>query len=97
MAEIIENEEDSDEKRTVHLEKGESALIFANEGIYQILSESFKDALALAQETQGKSMMDALDNCKKEDAVKVLNDFVLLQLVNLLSEIIQNLEANRKN
>jgi len=96
MAEVIEDEE-IEGKIDVHLSKGESALIFANEGIYQVLSDEFKDIIKEANETQGKSLVGALETCEEKDATKVLNDFVLLQLVNLLAEIIQSLGMHRED
>ena len=96
MAEVIEDEE-TEGTVDIHLSKGESALIFANEGIYQVLSEEFKGVITKANETQGKSLVDSLENCEEKDATKVLNDFVLLQLVNLLAEIIQSLGMNRQD
>jgi len=96
MAEVIEDEE-IEGKIDVHLSKGESALIFANEGIYQVLSDEFKDIIKEANETQGKSLVNSLETCEEKDATKVLNDFVLLQLVNLLAEIIQSLGMHRED
>tara|TARA_R110000751_G_scaffold7170_1_gene29690 strand:+ start:236 stop:520 length:285 start_codon:yes stop_codon:yes gene_type:complete len=93
MADITKDEEG---KTKILLDRGESALVFGERGIHQILSEEFKSALQTAHETQGKSMMDSLSEATPENSTKVLNDFVLVQLVNLLSEIIATLEANRK-
>ena len=94
MADIAKDEEG---KTKILLDRGESALVFARGGIHQILSEEFKSALQMAHETQGQSMMDSLSESTPENSTKVLNDFVLVQLVNLLSEIIATLETNRKN
>ena len=90
---------EKDEKggTNILLNQGESALIFGEGGIHQLLSEEFKSIISEAQETQGQSMMEALSNSTPENSTKVLNDFILIQLVNLLSEIILSLEANKKN
>ena len=93
MAEI---EKDEKGRTNILLNQGESALVFGERGIHQLLSEEFKSVISEAQETQGQSMMDALSNSTPENSIKVLNDFILVQLVNLLSEIILSLEANRK-
>jgi TRAP-type mannitol/chloroaromatic compound transport system substrate-binding protein len=90
-------EKDEKGRTNILLNQGESALVFGERGIYQLLSEEFKGIISEAQKTQGQSMMDALSDSTEEDSVKVLNDFVLVQLVNLLSEIILSLESNRKN
>tara|TARA_R110002126_G_scaffold263981_2_gene406881 strand:- start:1912 stop:2205 length:294 start_codon:yes stop_codon:yes gene_type:complete len=94
MADITKNEEG---KTNILLDQGENALVFARGGIHQLLSEEFKSVISEAQETQGQSMMDSLSSSTPENSTKVLNDFILVQLVNLLSEIILNLETNRKN
>ena len=94
MAKIEKDEKD---RTNIRLDQGENALVFTKGGIHQLLSEEFKSVISEAQETQGQSMMDALSNSTPENSTKVLNDFILVQLVNLLSEIILSLETNRKN
>lgn len=88
-------EEKKNGKKIIVLEPGESALVFANDGIYQILSKTFKSVLSEAQKTRGKSILQAFDNCKPEDASKVVNDFILVQVVNLLSEIYADLKSKK--
>ena len=94
MAGITKDEEG---KTKILLDRGESALVFSKEGIHQLLSEEFKSVISEAQETQGQSMISALSSSTPENSTKVLNDFILVQLVNLLSEIISGLPSARKN
>tara|TARA_R110000744_G_scaffold367486_1_gene477008 strand:- start:73 stop:366 length:294 start_codon:yes stop_codon:yes gene_type:complete len=94
MAGITKDEEG---KTKILLDRGESALVFSKEGIHQLLSEDFRDIISEAQETQGQSMISALSSSTPENSTKVLNDFILVQLVNLLSEIISGLPSARKN
>ena len=94
MADITKDEEG---KTKILLDRGESALVFSKEGIHQLLSEDFRDIISEAQETQGQSMISALSSSTPENSTKVLNDFILVQLVNLLSEIISGLPSARKN
>ena len=83
-----------DGKINIVLNSSESAIVFGDEGIYQILSETFRKTLSEAQETQGASMKKKLEDCTEEGASKVLNEFVLIQVVNLLSEIMEGLASN---
>ena len=80
-------------EKIIALNGGESANVFTDEGIHQILSQTFKTTLLEAQRTQGKSIMNRFEKCADKDATAVLNDFVLIQVVNLLSEIIGGLES----
>jgi hypothetical protein len=91
---VAKIKEDEDGKKTIVLNSSESAIVFGDEGIYQILSETFRKTLSEAQETQGASMIKLLEDCKDEDASKVMNEFVLIQVVNLLSEIMEGLASN---
>lgn len=88
-------EEKKSGKKIIVLEPGESALVFANDGIHQILSKTFKSVLSEAQKTRGKSILQAFDNCKPEDASSVVNDFILIQVVNLLSDIYTDLKSKK--
>jgi TRAP-type mannitol/chloroaromatic compound transport system substrate-binding protein len=88
-------EEKKSGKKIIVLEPGESALVFANDGIYQLLSKTFKSVLSEAQKTQGQSILQAFDNCKPEEASKVVNNFVLVQVVGLLSEIYEDLKLKK--
>lgn len=79
-------------EKIIVLNGGESAVVFTDEGIHQILSQTFKTTLLEAQRTQGKSIVSRFEECSEKEATGVLNDFVLIQVVNLLSEIIGGLE-----
>jgi len=78
-------------KKNIVLNVGENAIVFGDEGIYQVLSDSFMTMLNEAKETQGQSILHAFDTCKEGEAVKVINDFVLIQVVNLLEDITRDL------
>jgi hypothetical protein len=78
-------------EKKILLNKDESAIVFGDEGIYQLLSETFRDILLEAQETHGQSILETFDKATSEDASKVINDFVLIQVVNLLADITESL------
>jgi len=78
-------------QKNIVLNKGENAIVFGDEGIYQVLSDSFMTMLKEARETQGHSILHAFDTCGEGDAVKIINDFVLIQVVNLLEDITTDL------
>lgn len=82
-------------EKIIALNRGESAIVFTDEGIHQILSQTFKTTLLEAQRTQGKSIMERFEKCADKDATSVINDFVLIQVVNLLAEIVDNLKSKK--
>jgi pyruvate/2-oxoacid:ferredoxin oxidoreductase beta subunit len=82
-------------KKIIALGAGESALVFATDGIHQVLSKRFKRVLSEAQETRGASLLEAFDKCKPENATKVVNDFVLIQLIGQLAEMIDDLQSKK--
>tara|TARA_R100001463_G_scaffold50604_1_gene100986 strand:- start:252 stop:530 length:279 start_codon:yes stop_codon:yes gene_type:complete len=82
-------------KKIIALRAGESALVFASDGIHQVLSKRFKKVLSEAQRTGGKSLLGAFDKCKPEEATKVVNDFVLIQLISQLAEMIEDLQSKK--
>ena len=88
-------EENKNGKKIIVLEPGESAIVFASDGIHQLLSKTFKSVLSEAHRTRGKSILEAFDKCKPEDASKVVNDFILVQVVNLLAEIYDDLKSKK--
>jgi deoxyxylulose-5-phosphate synthase len=82
-------------EKIIALNSNESAIVFTNEGIHQILSQTFKTTLLGAQRTQGKSIMERFEKCADKDATSVINDFVLIQVVNLLAEIVEGLKLKK--
>lgn len=82
-------------EKNIVLNADESAVVFTDEGIHQILSQTFRNTLLQAQATQGRSILDRFEKCSDEDATIVINDFVLIQVVNLLSEIMDNLKLKK--
>ncbi len=82
-------------KKIIALRAGESALVFASDGIHQVLSKRFKKVLSEAQRTKGASLLDAFDKCKSEEATKVVNDFILIQLIGQLTEMIDDLKSKK--
>jgi hypothetical protein len=82
-------------EKNIALNSNESAIVFTDEGIHQILSQTFKSTLLEAQRTQGKSILERFEKCTDKDATAVLNDFVLIQVVNLLAEIIEDLKLKK--
>ncbi len=82
-------------EKNIALKANESAIVFTDEGIHQILSQTFKSTLLEAQRTQGKSIMERFEKCSDENATAVINDFVLIQVVSLLAEIVDNLKSKK--
>lgn len=81
--------------KTITLESDESAIVFTKTGIHQILSEKFRATLYEAQSTKGASIIKRFDNCKPEEATAVINDFVLMQVVGLLTDIMEDLKLKK--
>jgi hypothetical protein len=81
--------------KTITLESDESAIVFTKTGIHQILSEKFRATLYEAQSTKGASIIKRFDNCKPEEATSVINDFVLIQVVGLLTDIMEDLKLKK--
>jgi hypothetical protein len=82
-------------EKNIALNANESAIVFTNEGIHQILSQTFKSTLLEAQRTQGRSILERFEKCSDKNATSVINDFVLIQVVNLLAEIVDNLKLKK--
>jgi len=81
--------------KTITLDPEESAIVFTKTGIHQILSEKFRAILYEAQSTGGASVLKRFDECKPDEATAVINDFVLMQVVGLLTDIMEDLKLKK--